>query len=112
MERGGCMKPIQGKTNTSSSPSTFLLFMFTGLSILVVCVFSVWLNISRSDIAWQIDERQKVLAEKLALYDKLETERDRLLAPDDLRKRAAKLGMAQAMPKEIRRLSEPDVVLQ
>lgn len=93
--------------DTAQSSSLILILILLGLLAFVCGMFLVWLQISRSDLEWKIGENQRLLTEKATLTDKLEIERDRLLAPDGLRYRAAASGMARAGSDQVRRLPDP-----
>ena len=93
--------------DTAQSSSCILIFILLGLLAFGWAMLLVWLQISRSDLEWKIGENQRLLTEKATLTDKLEIERDRLLAPDGLRYRAIVSGMTRAGADQVRHLPDP-----
>lgn len=79
-----------------------LLSLMTGLML-------VWLSIERTDMAYSIRQLRSEVERRAVLQTKLEVERDRLLAPSVLGRKAAAFGMREARPGQIRRLT-PTVV--
>ena len=65
---------------------------------------SVWLNIERMDLAYDIRNMEKRLQQSAELVSKLEVERDNLLSPYQLRRMAEKLGLVPAETGQIRRM--------
>lgn len=63
---------------------------------------SVWLNIERMDLAYDLRKMEKERDRKAALLVKLEVERDNLASPYRLRKLADKYGLTVATPGQIR----------
>ncbi len=63
---------------------------------------SVWLNIERMDLAYDLRNLEKERDRKSALLVKLEVERDNLASPHRLRKLAEKYGLTVATPGQIR----------
>jgi hypothetical protein len=69
----------------------------------------IWLSIDRNDTAYAIHKAQEELRSVRAHVGKLEVERDTLLSPYVLGKRAEQLGMGMADPGQVRRLERnPD----
>ena len=97
---------IQSRIGRDMSKTALgLIIILEVLSAIGGGIYMIWMRIDYSEISWQIDESKRKLSEKIALHDKLEIERDRLLAPGILRQNAFSLGMHQAPRKQIRRLS-------
>jgi len=71
---------------------------------MVMGLVLVWSSIERTDITYFISIAQNELKERLALKAKLEVERERLLSPYELRRRAAASGMGEPKPGQIRRM--------
>lgn len=67
---------------------------------------SVWLNIERMDLAYDLRKMEKERDRKAALFVKLEVERNNLSSPYRLRKLAAKYGLTVATPGQIRNVGE------
>ena len=64
----------------------------------------VWSNIEQVDIAYRLKKLQDSLAERQTHFRKLGLERDNLLSPYRLNKKAEELGMRPASAAQIRRL--------
>ncbi len=79
---------------------SLLLSLLSGLAL-------VWLSIERTDKAYSIRQLQSSVEERRVLKSKLEIERDRLLAPQILREKAARLQMNEAKAGQIRRMTDP-----
>ena len=74
------------------------------LSSLVMGLVMVWSNIERMDINYFINQLQASVRERQEHKAKLETEREFLLSPNELGRRAAALGMHQPSPGQVRRM--------
>ncbi len=70
----------------------------------VCCLFLVWAGIERMDINYFINLEQHRYREKMELNVKLQVERERLVSPYELLKKAQEYGMKQPLPGQIRRL--------
>lgn len=81
---------------------SIMLSLATGLVL-------IWISIERADSAFRIGQMQAELDKRVVLKAKLEVERDKLLAPYELGRKAAALGMREAKPGQIRRLTLPPV---
>lgn len=90
-------------TSMSQSSWLFALILSVLFSLLLGLVL-VWLSIERTDKAYAIRQLRGSVEEHRVLRSKLEIERDRLLAPQILREKAAKLGMGEAKAGQIRRM--------
>ena len=79
----------QGKVQTKS----WLLLLALGLlACMTMCLILVWSNIERIDTTYFINIAQNKLQERKALRAKLEVERERLLSPYELRRKAEEIG--------------------
>ena len=78
-----------------SSSGWLLAFIISLLLSLLMGLALVWLSIERTDKAYSIRQLRN------------EVERDRLLAPHVLRRKAIQLGMSEAKPGQIRRMPDP-----
>jgi hypothetical protein len=76
------------------------------LTSLLLGLAMVWCNIERMDLAYSLKEQQDALDERLALVSKLEVERDNLLSPHRLRRKARELGLGPGAPGRIRRMHD------
>ncbi|MBQ4567251.1 MAG: hypothetical protein IJA79_03880 [Desulfovibrio sp.] len=83
----------------------WLLVLALGLlSCMVMGLVLVWSGIERTDTTYFINIAQNELRERQALTAKLEVERERLLSPYELRRRAEEAGMREPKPGQIRRM--------
>ena len=83
----------------------WLLVLVLGLlSCMIMGLMLVWSNIERMDTTYFINIAQNTQREREALRAKLEVERERLLSPYELRRRAEEFGMHEPKPGQIRRL--------
>lgn len=64
----------------------------------------VWVNTERTGLGYRLRALQQRFAEEAAYSTKLELERDRLLSPYYLERKARDLGMRGAKPGQIRRM--------
>lgn len=90
-----------------SSPGWLLALILSLLLSLLTGLVLIWLSIERTDKAYTIRQLRNELDERAVLRTKLEVERDRLLAPVVLGRKAEQLGMREARPGQIRRLPDP-----
>ena len=91
----------QGKGQTKS----WLLLLALGLlACMTMCLILVWSNIERIDTTYFINIAQNKLQERKALRAKLEVERERLLSPYELRRKAEEIGMKEPKPGQVRRM--------
>ena len=74
------------------------------LSCMVMGLVLVWSNIERMDTTYFINIQQNTVRERRALRAKLEVERERLLSPYELRRKADEFGMREPKPGQIRRM--------
>jgi len=74
------------------------------LTSMVLGLLLIWLSIDRNDIAYSIYKTQLLVDDAKSHLVKLEVERDSLLSPYVLGRKAEQLGMALADPGQIRRL--------
>lgn len=94
---------------TKSKPrrAWLILLVLQLLAIPVMGLALVWSGIERTDTTYFINIAQNEVRERQALHAKLEMERDRLLSPYELRKRAAEFGMKEPQAGQIRRMELP-----
>ena len=93
---------------TASSGRSSKVWVFA-LVLSVVCNIAlglglVWSNIEQVDIAYRLKKLQDSLAERQMHSRKLGLERDNLLSPYRLNKKAEELGMRPASATQIRRI--------
>ncbi len=83
----------------------WLLVLALGLmACMVMGLVLVWSNIERMDTTYFINIAQNELRERRDLRAKLQVERERLLSPYELRRRAEELGMREPRPGQVRRM--------
>jgi|GEM_PF-537349 len=70
-----------------------LSFASAIVGALVLSLSSVWLNIERMDLAYDLNKLEKELASRTALCNKLELERNNLISPYRLKRLAALYGL-------------------
>jgi cell division protein FtsL len=81
----------------------WVLTYFCAISAaLLLGLSSVWLNIERMDLAYDINKLEKELASRTALAAKLELERNNLTSPYRLKRLAATYGLAPVGPGQMR----------
>ena len=90
-----------------SSSGWLLAFIISLLLSLLMGLALVWLSIERTDKAYSIRQLRNEVEQRAVLKTKLEVERDRLLAPHVLRRKAIQLGMSEDKPGQIRRRPDP-----
>ena len=92
--------------------STFkgsLLSYFCAISIvMLLSLSSVWLNIERMDLAYDLNKMEKDLASRTALASKLELERNNLISPYRLKRLAATYGLGPVGPGQMRLMTGQD----
>lgn len=67
----------------------------------------VWLNIERTKLAYRVRVLQQEVEQTADLNAKLSVEREHLLSPHSLGKKAEAMGLGAAKPGQIRRVGEP-----
>ena len=87
-----------------SARSSLALLVLEALAIPVIGLVLVWTGIERTDTTYFINIAQNEVRERQMLHAKLEMERDRLLSPYELRRRAEEFGMKEPRPGQIRRM--------
>lgn len=79
-----------------------LSFFWVICGVLVLGLSSVWLNIERMDLAYDISKLEKELAGRTTLATKLELERNNLLSPYRLKRLASMYGLQPVGPGQMR----------
>lgn len=95
------------KKNNLKPKSTrgwLILVLLEILSISVMGLMLVWSGIERTDTTYFINKALNEVREREALHAKLEVERERLLSPYELRRRAEEFGMKEPRAGQVRRL--------
>lgn len=78
------------------------MFVLTISAVLVLGLSSVWLNIERMDLAYDLNKLEKELANRTTLVAKLELERNNLISPYRLKRLAALYGLVPVGPGQMR----------
>ena len=94
------------KKNGTLGAGGWMLGLLSLLFSMVLGVALIWLSIDRNDTAYSIHKLQKRVEEARSHVNKLEVERDSLLSPYELGKKAEELGMGMADPGQVRRLEK------
>ena len=81
-----------------------LMFIVSLLFSFSAGLFLIWMSIDRTNLAYHIHKVQQDLDNGQGHIVKLEVERDSLLSPYELDKKAQKLGLRIADPGQVRRL--------
>lgn len=74
------------------------------LALPILGLVLVWGGIERTDTTYFINIAQNEVRDKLALRAKLEVERERLLSPYELRRKAEEFGMHEPHQGQVRRM--------
>ena len=81
-----------------------LALIVSGAMLAALGLTLVWLNIERTKLAYRTRVLQHEADERIDLRAKLSVEREHLLAPGELGKKAEALGLGPAKAGQIRRL--------
>ncbi len=92
----------------SSFKGSLLSFFGAVSIILLLSLSSVWLNIERMDLAYDLNKMEKDLASRNALASKLELERNNLISPYRLKRLAATYGLGPVGPGQMRLMTGQD----
>ena len=92
----------------SSFKGSLLSFFCAVSIILLLSLSSVWLNIERMDLAYDLNKMEKDLASRTALASKLELERNNLISPYRLKRLAATYGLGPVGPGQMRLMTGQD----
>lgn len=93
-------KPVKPKPRRSWLILLAVMTLFIPLMGLVL----VWSGIEKTDTTYSINVAQTEARERQILRNKLEVERDRLLSPYELRRKAEQFGMKEPKAGQIRRM--------
>ena len=84
----------------------WLLGMVLGiLSLMVMGLVLVWTNIERMDTTFFINRAQSEIRERREHLAKLEVEKERLLSPYELRRKATEYGLHAPKTGQIRQMN-------
>jgi len=85
-----------------------LAFVCAIAGSLVLGLSSVWLNIERMDLAYDLNKLEKELAARTSLASKLELERNNLISPYRLKRLASMYGLVPVGPGQMRIMTGQD----
>jgi len=85
-----------------------LAFFCSIVGVLILGLSSVWLNIERMDLAYDLSKLEKELANRTALVTKLELERNNLISPYRLKRLASMYGLVPVGPGQMRIMTGQD----
>ena len=84
-----------------------MLPLVISVTILVALALTLtWLNIERTKLAYRVRVLQNEVVRVTDLNAKLSIEREHLLSPFELRKKAEPMGLGPARPGQIRRIQD------
>jgi cell division protein FtsL len=87
----------------------FVLAFFCAIAgALILGLSSVWLNIERMDLAYDLNKLEKELANRTSLASKLELERNNLISPYRLKRLATMYGLVPVGPGQMRLMTGQD----
>jgi hypothetical protein len=81
-----------------------LALIVSVLVSIAVALFLVWLNMERTKLAYRAHSLQREVDRVMESNAKLEVERNFLISPQELSKKAEAMGLRPALPGEIRRM--------
>lgn len=97
------------KTLQSEAGQRLILPMVLAVACALALGLSlVWLNIERTKLAYKVRTMQRELLQRQDLNAKLGVEREHLLSPHALGKKAEEMGLRTARPGQIRRVEKAD----
>jgi hypothetical protein len=95
-----------GNGRESAGRAAVLPLLLSGAFLAALALSLVWLNIERTKLAYRARALQHELEQTLDLGAKLNVEREHLLSPHTLGKKAEALGLGPAKPGRIRRMED------
>ena len=98
------MHPSNRSLDQKTGRGWLLVLALGLLSAIIMGLVQVWSNIERMDTTYFINIAQNDLRERKSLKAKLEIEKERLLAPYELRKHAEEIGMHESKAGQVRRM--------
>ncbi|OIO04331.1 MAG: hypothetical protein AUJ49_02945 [Desulfovibrionaceae bacterium CG1_02_65_16] len=85
-----------------------LAFSCSIVGALLLGLSSVWLNIERMDLAYDLNKLEKELGARTSLASKLELERNNLISPYRLKRLASVYGLVPVGPGQMRLMTGQD----
>lgn len=96
----------EGAESAPSGQRLVLAMIISAATLAALALTLVWLNIERTKLAYRERALQREMSQVLDLNAKLSVEREHLLSPHQLGRKAEKLGLGPAKPGQIRRMEE------
>ncbi len=93
---------------SANSRSLVLPLIISVLFLLALGLVLVWLNLERTKLSYQLNGMQKNLRVATEYNTKETIERDQLLSPAELTRKAVDMGLHTARPGQLRRVEGPD----
>jgi hypothetical protein len=94
------------REESSGGQSLVLAMVIAVATLAALALTLVWLNIERTKLAYLERTLQRDMGQVLDLNAKLGVERDHLLSPHELGRKAESFGLRPAKPGQIRRMEE------
>lgn len=104
MQRLGLV-PATGERESGGQRLVLALVLLTAM-LAALALSLVWLNLERTNLAYKVRDLQRQVQEGLDLNAKLSIERDHLLSPHELGRKAEAMGLGAARPGQLRRLED------
>ncbi len=100
------IKNYQGKAEQGFSYANawLIVLMISLLFSFSAGLFLIWMSIDRTELAYNVYKVQTALDNSKGHINKLEVERDSILSPYELDKKAAEFGLVVADPGQVRRI--------
>ena len=96
-----------GEAGEAPGGQRLVLTMVISVATLAALALTlVWLNIERTKLAYRERTLQQETSQVLDVHAKLSVERDYLLSPHELGRKAESFGLGPAKPGQIRRMEE------
>ena len=103
----GLASHMGSKAGSEADQGGLVLPLVISLTILAALALTlIWLNIERTKLAYQVRVLQHDVARIVDLNAKLSIEREHLLSPHELGRKAERMGLGPARPGQIRRIQE------
>lgn len=99
--------PGNAKGRGTESGGLVLALVISVASCVMFGLSLVWVTNERTDMGYSVLELRRDVEIREAYRAKLEVERERLLAPQILDKKAREMGLRDAKPGQIRRMDAP-----
>jgi len=100
--------PQMSQTPEAGQSSLVLPLVMSVATLVALALTLVWLNIERTKLAYRVRALQNEVAQVIDLNAKLSVERELLLSPHELGKKAERMGLGPAKPGQIRRLQDSE----